>query len=354
VSALEVARVHARQRAALAARLRQEAAAAWAKVDPAHISESWSAQIPRLLLLLAAGQHAAASSADEYVATVLAEQGLNPATRGRLEVASLTGIASDGRALESLLAQPGVVAKVALGGGRSIGAGMASGNALAQLVTHTQVADAGRVADQVAMASRPAATGQVRMVVGQTCSRCLILAGRWYRWDAGFDRHPKCDCIGVPGRPSTAGDLRTDPKAAFAAMDPAEQDRVFTKAGAEAIRLGADINQVVNVRRGAAGLTPAGARITAAEARLLRGGRDIGRLQAVDVFGRQLFVTTEGTTTRGVAGVRLGAKDSGLKLKGARYRAARSPRLMPESILQIAGSDRDEALRLLRRFGYIR
>lgn len=158
----------------------------------------------------------------------------------------------------------------------------------------------------------------------------------------------------VPAGEDTADDIRTDPRKWFDSLSEAEQNRQFTVAGAQAIRDGANISQVVNARRGAYGLTPAGARITAAEARALRGGRDRGRLEAVDVYGRQLFITTEGVTTRGVAGVRLGAKETGVKRpSGGRYRSARPPRLMPESIYQIAGDDRAEALRLLKRFGYI-
>jgi hypothetical protein len=53
-------------------------------------------------------------SADRYVTEVLVEQGINPATEGRLDAAALSRIASDGRPLESLLAQPGIVAKVYL------------------------------------------------------------------------------------------------------------------------------------------------------------------------------------------------------------------------------------------------
>jgi hypothetical protein len=87
---------------------------------------------------------------------------------------------------------------------------------------------------------------------------------------------------------------------------------------------------------------------------MLRGGRDRGRLETVNVFGRDLYVTTEGTTTRGLAGVRLGARENGVKAsEEARYTSARAPRLMPESIYQIADGDRDEAIRLLKRFGYI-
>jgi hypothetical protein len=150
-----------------------------------------------------------------------------------------------------------------------------------------------------------------------------------------------------------AGDLRTDPAAYFRSLSAAEQNRVFTNAGAEAVRAGADIGQVVNARRGARGLAPAGARLTDAEAQMLRGGLVRGRLQSVDVAGQQVFVTTEGTTRRGLAGQRLGAKQTGTKQQGARYRSARTPRLMPESLMQIAGDDRAELVRLLRRFGYI-
>jgi hypothetical protein len=66
-------------------------------------------------------------------------------------------------------------------------------------------------------------------------------------------------------------------------------------------------------------------------------------LQTQRIFGRDLFTTTEGTTKRGVAGKVMEGLPGGRK----------APRLMPESIYQIAGRDRDEAIRLLRRFGYI-
>jgi hypothetical protein len=250
VSVLEVARAHARDRAKLAERIRREFAAVWSAVDPARISESWSARVPTLLLLLIGAQRIAAGQADTYLSAVLAEQDIDPMAEGVLNASALAGIASDGRPLETLLAQPGIVAKVALAQGATVERAMAAGGATAELIGHTQVADAGRVADQVALTARPQATGYVRMIAGKTCSRCLILAGRWYAYNTGFRRHPKCDCIHIPSRENTAGDLRTDPERAFAAMGAAEQDRVFGKAGAEAIRAGADISSVVNTRRG--------------------------------------------------------------------------------------------------------
>lgn len=135
-------------------------------------------------------------------------------------------------------------------------------------------------------------------------------------------------------------------------MSQAEQNRIFTRAGARAIRDGADMNQIVNARRGAAGLSVPG-RLTAEEQRMLRGGRDRGRLTRQPVYGQEVFTTTEGTTRRGLAGRRLGAwSEDATRRRGARYRSARTPRLMPESIYELA-EDREDAVRLLRRFGYI-
>jgi hypothetical protein len=287
VPALEVAARHARDRARLAARLRREARLAWRQVDPGRISATWAAQIPALLAALTAGQRAAASTADGY----LDAQDLPG--EARVNPAAFAGVASDGRDLRSLFAMPGIVTLEAIAAGHSLARAMAAGGALAELAAHTQVADAGRVADLTGMAGR-GSPGFVRMVVGATCSRCIVLAGRWYRWNAGFNRHPKCDCIGIPAAENDI-DLRTDPKKVFASMTAAEQDQVFTKAGAQAIRDGADMAKVVNARRG---------------------------MQTAD--GR--LYTTEA--------------------------AGKRPRLMPEQIFREA-KDRDDAIRLLRLHGYI-
>ncbi|WP_328339520.1 VG15 protein [Micromonospora sp. NBC_00421] len=352
MSAAEVAQDHSAARRRLALAVAAEAGRLWALVDPVRIGDSWLESLARLLVLLTGAQVAAAGRADGYLDEVLDAQGVVSSAAGRVSPQALAGVASDGRDLGDLLYQPVVTTLVGIKAGAPADQALAGGAATLDMIVRTQVADAGRVADQVAMVVRDV-PGYRRMLVGRSCARCVVLAGRFYRYNAGFNRHPRCDCVHVPAREDTAEEIRTDPKKFFASLSRAEQDRVFTAAGAEAIRLGADISQVVNARKGARGLTPAGARITAAEARMLRGGRDRGRLEAVDVYGRQLYITSEGVTTRGLAGVRLGAKQTGVKLEGQRYRSAKTPRLMPESILQIAGGTRDEAIRLLKRFGYL-
>ncbi|MGH8881331.1 MAG: hypothetical protein ACRD0P_28950 [Stackebrandtia sp.] len=271
------------------------------------------------MLTLSAAQLAAARRGDAYVAAALASQGATSPAAGVVAASALAGIASDGRPLVSLLLQPAIRAVAAIGHGAPVRESMTAGRFALDMIVRTQLADAGRVAEGVAVTANEDVTGYVRLLVPPSCSRCIILAGRVYEWNAGFERHPKCNCRHIPANEDVAGDLRTDPKAYFNSLDPAEQARIFTNDGAQAIRDGADMNRVVNARRGME---------TAARAAGGRGGRLIRR----NVFGRDLFTTTEAVTKRGVN---------------------RQIRLMPESIYELAAGNRGEALRLLRAHGYI-
>lgn len=309
-SPFEVAREHYAVRSRLVSAVAGEAARLWRQVDPDRIGPSWLSLLTRLLVILLGAQRAAAGRADDYLSAILAAQGISPTSRGRMSAMELSGVASDGRDLASLLYRPAITALTAIGDGVPVDRAMASGAATLDMITRTQVADAGRVSDLVATTARPAATGYVRMLVGKSCPRCAILAGRRYKWNAGFDRHPACDCIGIPAREDSADDLRTDPRAYFRSLSMGEQDRLFTKAGAEAIRSGADMSQVVNARRG---MYTAGGRL----------------------------LTHTGATRRGFAGQHLGAP-----------RGGRAVRLMPEQIFRQANG-RDDAIRLLRQHGYL-
>lgn len=297
---------HARQRAALADRVRRDFATAWARVDPHAVRASWLAEVPHLLALLTVAQQVAAASADAYVAAAGASR-----TTRELVLGAFSHIASDGRPLDTLLMRPPVLTLRALQLGYPIDRAMAAGGLSAELIGHTQVADAGRVADLTALTANLAATGYVRLLVGRTCARCMLLAGKRYSWRADFKRHPRCDCTVVPTSEVQPGTV-VSPKQAFEQMLPSEQDKAFGKAGAEAIRAGADISQVVNARRG---------------------------MQSAAVFGREVAITSESTTKRRRFGEKL---------------SARRPRLMPEQILAEAKGDRAEAVRLLSLHGYIR
>lgn len=351
----DVAREHYAAQQTLARRASAAAVALWALLDPAGLAASWAAQRlgERLFVLLSSGQAAAAGQAPRYVARALGAQGASSDPTGELVPNAYAGVASDGRDLETLVEQPLIRVLTALKQGVPLDRALGMGRSSLETIAETQIADAGRAAEQVAMVVEPRVSGWVRMLVPPSCGRCAVLAGKRFKWNEGFERHPLCDCRHVPAVEDIADDLRTDPAAYFRSLSREDQNKYFTVAGAEAIRLGADIAQVVNARRGASGLSQPG-RLTEAEQRALRGGRGVGRLQRVDVYGRQLATTTEGTTVRGVAGKRLAAAGGTTRTAGARLRSAKTPRLMPDAILELAAGDREEAQRLLRRFGYIR
>jgi hypothetical protein len=288
----DVAARHAATQVAIARHASVEIGRLWAQVDRNRIAPSWRAFLPRALVILSAAQALAAAGADDYVNETAAA---DPA--GRIRPRAFAGVASDGRPLLSLLEQPVITALQQIGGGASPARALASGRYALDMITRTQVADAGRVAVGTAIAARPQVTGYVRVVVGGACARCLILAGRTYRWNAGFARHPRCDCRHAPYVGQVPGGLVTSPKEHFDALDRAGQDALLGAAGAEAVRNGADLARVVNARRGM---------VTAAD----------GRLYTTEAAGRR-------------------------------------PRLMPEQIMREAGTDRAEAVRLLRLHGYI-
>ncbi len=305
-----VAAKHARDQKRLAERTAKKLAAVWRKVDPGNISRSWYSFLPEAFAIVASGQIAAGVLVDDYVDRALLLQDIDPDRVGSVQASRLAGVASDGRNLTSLLYQPAVATLTDLQRGGSVAHARAAGLLKLDVIGRTQVADAGRGAESVAIAARRRVTGYVRMLSRPSCSRCIVLAGKFYRWNTGFRRHPRCDCRHVPAREDSADDVRTDPRAAFDDLDEAQQDKVFTKAGAEAIRNGADISQVVNARRG---------------------------MDTAVVFGQQVLHTREGVTRYGVAGRRL-----------------KSPvRLMPEQIFIEAKGNRAEAVRLLKLHGYI-
>ena len=115
----------------------------------------------------------------------------------------------------------------------------------------TFVQDAGRTASAVDMARRPGVDGYVRVLNPPSCSRCAILAGRFYGWSSGFRRHPLCDCIHQMSTHQAAVGQTVD----VAAMAAAGQIMGLTSVQGEAILAGAEPSQVVNTTSRAAGLT---------------------------------------------------------------------------------------------------
>lgn len=273
----------------------------WRRIDPSQVLSSWERVAgPRALTLVTAGQLAAADDSQAYVAAALELQGMAPDPLGVVVASALAGFSSDGRDLAGLLRQPALATVGLLASGMKPEVAMPAGLSRLETIAATQVQDAGRVATGVAQVADRRVAGYIRYLVAPSCSRCVILAGRWYAHNAGFPRHPRCDCIGIPAAEAMEPQ---DPRAIFASMSQGQlRSAGWAEADIKAIEAGADIFQVTNARRG---------------------------LQSTSLAGRQVQVTRVGTNRQ------------------------RPVRLTPESIYQIAGSDRDEAVRLLRANGYI-
>ncbi len=271
----------------------------WRRMTP-DFDTSWATVLRLLVVLVTGAQLGATRSAVAYIPAVLLETGQDDDPVGEVQPRAFAGIASDGRPLDSLLYGAVTEAKTAVERERPPGEALAEGGRWLDMAVQTQIADAGRAATQVAIVARPSVDGWVRMLNLPSCSRCAILAGRFYRWSEGFERHPRCDCRHIPASEALADDLTTDPDAAVRSGQVTGLSETDRKAFAE----GADLGQLVNARRGKSGL--------------------------------RSMTTTEGTTRRGTAGKRLQGKQ----------------RLTPDGIYRVASS-RGEAIDLLRRHGYI-
>lgn len=280
---------------------------AWAQVQVGLLTSSWEAILRNtgLVEAVSSAQLQNASAGASYSARTLAEQGLYDAPEAFVNPAGFAGIAADGRSLESLLYSPVPFTKKAIGGGTDPMAAKVSGGKFLEMLVKTSVADAGRGAAGLDIYARPN-TGYVRMLNPPSCARCSVLAGKFYKHNAGFRRHPRCDCIHVASTEKAVNGgqsegLIHDPYEYFSSLSKAEQDKVYTEAGARAIRDGADLFQVVNSRRG---MKPGG------------------------------LITTEGTSRRGA------------------YGSGRGPRLTPEGIYS-QNLPRQQTLKLLEKNGYL-
>lgn len=292
----------------------------------------WMELLPFVVTAIKRAQAAAAMLAPGYVSAAVRELSLDTAPMVTIDPAPLVGVTGSGYSIEQLYAElpSQLSAKATVIAGRAdvqdnielddvppevMQEAMEATGQQLQANVQTVISDTGRAAESLEIAVRPG-IGYVRMLNPPSCPRCVILAGRFYRWNAGFERHPRCDCRHVPASEVASKDLRVDPDRYFHSLTEQGQDAAFGKANAQAIRDGSDIGQVVNARRG---------------------------MQTAQVYGERLRITSEGVTKRGVAGRAIRARGRN---------AATTPRLMPSSIYQIA-DDRADAVRLLRMNGYI-
>lgn len=223
-------------------------------------SEGWRRIRSRAVGTMQLGRAATIHAGMPYTAAVLAETGQSGAPSGVLVPATFLEFAPNGFPVQNTLDRLPVVAKQAVAGGATTIEARAHASTWLSGVTLTMLADTRRDVYQADIVQRPKVTGYVRMLNAPSCDRCVILAGKRFLWNQGFQRHPNCDCIHIPASEQVAGDLSTDPYAYFNSLDEAGQEKLFGKHGAQAIRDGADIYRVGNTRTRGLGTASGNAR----------------------------------------------------------------------------------------------
>lgn len=164
----------------------------------ADFDASWHQIGPRLVAVIAAGQLNASRQVEPYLDAVLEETEQDAPSVARLNPLRFTGVAADGRRIAALAYGGVITARMQIAQGAQPVEALAIGGRWLDMATQTAIADTSRSATATAIAARPALRGYTRFVNNPSCSRCSVLAGKTFAWNAGFLRHPRCDCRHEP------------------------------------------------------------------------------------------------------------------------------------------------------------
>lgn len=344
----ELASAHNEQIIKIGDTLASRSVRVWrSRMAVANLDGSWQDAAPQLVAQVASAQVAAAQLAGPYLKAMDRANGfVSPAASVIPE--AFSDVMGDGREIGPALYGAVTITKIAIGRGMAPARAFEVGANFIATVVSSALHDLSRSADR-SLAGAKTYTRYIRVVNGSACSRCAILAGM-YSAEEAFRRHPSCLCGTAPVTITRDGKVPSgfhdSPGAYFDSLSASEQDRVFTQAGAEAIRNGADPVAVVNARRGAYGT---------GEQRLASGSRmrktTIG--YRPDGTPVEVYATTESTSVKAAWGKAQARFSAQRRLSGARYTSTNRVRLMPEQIFKIAGTDVRLTQAFLRDAGYI-
>lgn len=288
----------------------------WVAMGGTQFDTAWQIVGPAIVAAVLGGQRDVTNRATAYIPAVLAATGQEAAVEATDTPLpeALIGLTGAGMLVQDALSAVTIRAKQAITAGATVGQASTVAQTWLRGATRTILADTARSSESLNSYVRPV-TGFVRVVNGNACGRCVILAGRWYRINADFPRHDNCRCSQMPAAENIAGHWRTDPRAYFETLNDEQRIKLMgSKANAQAVADGADMGQIINAYR-----------------------TGIKFAQNGDRF------TTEGTTRRGFAA----QQQAGLRRNGPSQL-----RLMPQSIARIA-KDADDRMRLLRLYGWV-
>lgn len=317
---------------------RARALQAWQSVDFGNLDGSWSASVgPAVTAQATNAQLTLAHGSDLFTAKVAANTADFTPDRSAVVPEAFAAVDGAGRDVSGILYGAVTTTKEAVGAGLGLSQSLEAGATYLAAIIKTVIADMARSADLVSGAGK-GFTHYVRVCNGSACARCAILAGISSGQDA-FLRHVSCQCSAVPvySTGKVPAGVHASPQQVFDSMTAAEQDRAFTKAGADAIRAGADPVKVVSARRGAKGIGYSGH----------------GSSPVSPAIRNRMVKTTIGYRPDGTP-VQVYATGEGTK-RGvfSKQNGPGRVRLMPETIMAIAGDDLKLRQAFLRDAGYL-
>lgn len=301
----------------------------------------WQQRGPRITALTSAAIAGAAADGASSVPTALAQNKHFSAPLFRIDPMSFGSVANlapygDGSGAAVPLGRHlyGAVIRARSAAADSLDERLLIGRQALDQLVHTQVVDAARSASQVTVAATPR-TGYIRYVNPPCCQDCAVQAGRFFRWNQGFERHPNCDCVHVPWGEGEPVGYTTDV--------PLDQIKDLTVGQRMALEDGADLSQVVNAYRN----TP-----TSKSGRKLRDKMGDYTVEGTTRSGWASYIQREMARQRATV-VAETLEQVGRRGYIANYAVRRTGlRPTPDAIYRFAAS-REEALILLHANGYI-
>jgi hypothetical protein len=175
-----------------------QASTLWGRLDPGALQESFAADVaPDLLAATSHVQSVAADMGAGFVRRSVLASDLEPGPLVNAD--AFAGVSSAGGDLLHELYSPLVGTYVDLAAGVETPVALSRGLDSMDRVLATLTHDAARQGSSVATVGTREVHYFIRGVSPGSCDKCILLSGKHYKVNAGFERHPSCRCFHIPG-----------------------------------------------------------------------------------------------------------------------------------------------------------
>lgn len=221
---------------------------AWKRVDKNDIRGSWARVKQPLVDVLSDMQEQAVDAGLDANIDVMAETGQYSAPEALVDSRAFSKFSASGVPLDEWIDRPAIRTLELIKEGIDVDEALGRVGGSFSSNVATNLADVIRQAQQADIATRRH-MGFIRCCNADACKWCIILSGKIYRYNAGFERHRNCHCYHLPVNLNDVGsvmDIAPTPIEMFNRLSEEEQNKRFGILGAKSIRAGADIGQIVN------------------------------------------------------------------------------------------------------------